>query len=531
MINPETQNTEQPAYTPPVQPPYGQPVPPSAMPYYAERITKPPHTVKPYDGLFAWLMIPLGFLFLRYIVVYADGFVTTGVFLLLFALGAAYLLKNGCKPTAGQWLSGAVICAFTAVFSLTASALLHGLCFLFLLAAFAWWMQAVGGKVPFVTRYFALDLGDALLVQPFREMGAAPAAISASVKKSESAKTARTVLLGLLVTVPLTVIVGVLLASADSAVEEIFTQLGALITDDIVTIIAEIAFGIPAAFLLFGACRSGADRRDNPMPDDGTHAERLSALRFIPNLGLYAGVTPICLLYLLYVCTQTSYFFSAFAGKLPEDMIYSEYARRGFFELCAIAVINLAVLLVMNACAKKGGRERPKALSFYVTLLCCFTLFIIATALAKMLLYIGAYGLTRLRLYTAWFMVLLAVVFLVLIVRQFVRKFPTAAVLTAVFLVMFGGLCFSRPDARIAEYNLTRYEQHTLPELDLDALTDLSDDAYVIIVQHFDALNESQQAFFTKQLRTRLGSYTESRDETWNASAQWLLHHALEMPQ
>ena len=185
----------------------------------------------------------------------------------------------------------------------------------------------------------------------------------------------------------------------------------------------------------------------------------------------------------------------------------------------------------MNACAKKGGRERTKALSSYVTLLCCFTLFIIATALAKMLLYIDAYGLTRLRLYTAWFMVLLAVVFLVLIVRQFVRKFPTAAVLTAVFLVMFGGLCFSRPDARIAEYNLTRYEQHTLPELDLDALTALSDDAYVVIVQHFGSLNESQQAFFTKQLRARLGSYTESRDETWNASAQWLLHHALEMPQ
>ena len=44
-------------------------------------------------------------------------------------------------------------------------------------------------------------------------------------------------------------------------------------------------------------------------------------------------------------------------------------------------------------------------------------------------------------------------------------------------------------------------------------------------------MNESQQAFFTKQLRARLGSYTESRDETWNASAQWLLHHALEMPQ
>lgn len=527
MVNPEFREGAQPqSFVPPVQQPVGQP---AAMPYYAPIVTKPPRVLRKHDGLFAWLMLPMGFLFMRYVLVYADGFVTTGFFLLLFALGALYLRRSECRPKPAHILLGAILCAFSAVFSLTASALLHGLCFVFLIAGWVWWLHAVGGGTGFVTRYLPLDLGDALLVQPFREYGSGPAAMSESVKKSESAKTVRTVLVGLLVTVPLTVIVGVLLASADQAVADIFGKIGDVISEDVVAILAEIGFGIPVAFWLFGAFRSGAARRENPMPDDETHAQRLSVLRFLPNLGLYAGVTPICLLYLLYVCTQTNYFLSAFAGKLPEDMIYSDYARRGFFELCAIAVINLIVMLVMNGCAKHGGEKRPKALTGYVTALCLFTLFIIATALAKMVLYIDAYGLTRSRLYTSWFMVLLAVVFLVLIVRQFVRKFPTAAVLTTVFIAMFGVLCFSRPDAVIANYNLSRYANHTLNELDLHMLTELSDDALVVLAQKRDLLDDSQRTVLRKEIKKRLHDYETHSDLKWNLSTQMLLTVAEEV--
>lgn len=521
MVNPEYRSGAAPL-TPPVTGDFSGLCPQDGMSYYAQRIQKPPRELRPHDGLFAWLSIPLGFLFMRYVAFCADGFAATGFFLLLFALSAVYLRKSGCRPTAAQSLLGAVICAFSAVFSLTASTLLHGFCFLFLIAGWVWWLHAVGGGIRFVTRYFPLDLGSSLLVQPFREYGSAKDAMSETVKKSESAKTVRTVLLGLLVTIPLTVIVGALLASADQAVADIFEDLGRLITEDVVTIIAELAFGILAGFWMFGAVRSGAGRKENPMPDDGTHAERLSVLRFLPNLGLYAGVTPICLLYLLYVCTQTNYFLSAFAGRLPEDMIYSDYARRGFFELCAIAVINLVVLLIMNGCAKKGGEERPKALTGYVTALCGFTLFIIATALAKMILYIDAYGLTRLRLFTAWFMVLLAAVFLVLILRQFLRKFPTAAVLTAVFIGWFALLCFPRPDALIADYNLTRYENRTLKDPDISMLCSLSDDAYTAIAAHYDALDEGLQEYFRAKLETRREAYEIHPDQAWNLSAQLL---------
>ena len=55
-------------------------------------------------------------------------------------------------------------------------------------------------------------------------------------------------------------------------------------------------------------------------------------------LALLTGV------YLLFFGAQAATLFSAFAGVRPEGLTYAEYARQGFFELCGVAMINLAVL-------------------------------------------------------------------------------------------------------------------------------------------------------------------------------------------
>lgn len=51
-------------------------------------------------------------------------------------------------------------------------------------------------------------------------------------------------------------------------------------------------------------------------------------------------------------------------------------------------------------------------------MLSIFTLILIATAISKMVMYISVYGLTQLRFYTTWFMLLLAVIFVMIIVKQ-----------------------------------------------------------------------------------------------------------------
>ena len=483
-----------------------------------------------HDGIFAWLALPLGFLFVRYVMVMYHGFATTAFFLLMLIAAAVYVKLSGHKITAPQAGLWGIIALFTLPFSLTTTTTIRFLCVVFLLIATVWWVRAVTIGTSFVTRFFPYDAIDSVVTYPCMEMKAAPKAISYSMKRSKKGSNVRMILIGLLVTIPLTAIVAALLCSADAGISRIFNTIARSLSDDFSELFWEAVIGIPVGFALFAAFYGNADKKLHPHTDDSVFEEKLAKKRIIPNLGLYAAVTPICVLYLMYVISQLTYFCAAFSGILPENMeSYAEYARRGFFELCAIAVINLIVILVLTGCSKEGGQKRPAALKFYASALCLFTLFIIATAIAKMVMYIDNYGLTSLRLYTAWFMVLLAFVFLVVLIRQFV-KLPSAKILTSIFLVMFGLLCFSRPDAMIMEYNITRYEQHTLKDLDLDLLQrNPSDDIVMVLCRHMDTVaavgktSELQNAIIES-----FSAYSATPIRLWNFSSLWIHSHMAE---
>ena len=477
----------------------------------------PRTAIRPFDCVFVWISLVLGFLAVRYGIFNRNGFVTTAVSLAIFACGCAYVMKSGQRPTVRQWLAGGVICVFSCVYSLTASVLLHVLCFIFLTAAQCWWVQAVAIKARFVTRFFMFDLLRTVFVQPLRELGAAPRAVKQSLHGSKKAAAVRNAVIGIVVMIPLTLIVGELLAEADGGVEDMLRELSRLLTDNVLSTVFQLILGIPAGFLIFGAFRADAVQKLYPLPPDIYYHDKVSRLAVIPPSAVYAGVTPICVLYVMYFISQANYFLSAFVGKLPDDMMYSEYARRGFFQLCAVAVINLAVILCMLAFSKKNG-GKSIGLKIYTCVICALTLFIISTAVAKMLMYIGEYGLTRLRLYTSWFMVLLAVIFTVLGIRAFVPKFRTSAAISAAFIVLFGALCFSRPDAIIAEYNITLYEQGGLENLDIRMLCDLSDDAYAVMLDHSDTVGSDP--YFRKRLEYLLNDYDNYPLLRYNASAQ-----------
>ena len=73
---------------------------------------RPKWFLQSYDRIFAWLMLPAGFLFVRYILFYADGLHTTVLFLLMHLAGSIYIRKTGSRPRLMHRLLGAVICEF-----------------------------------------------------------------------------------------------------------------------------------------------------------------------------------------------------------------------------------------------------------------------------------------------------------------------------------------------------------------------------------------------------------------------------------
>ena len=100
-----------------------------------------------------------------------------------------------------------------------------------------------------------------------------------------------------------------------------------------------------------------------------------------------------------------------------------------------------------------------------------------------MLLYIDSYGLTPKRVYTSWFMVLLALVFLAVLLRQIFKRFPSACVILIGTLALVALIALPNVDGMIAEYNVDAYVAGKISEIDVETLDSLGDSAVPVMVE------------------------------------------------
>lgn len=169
-------------------------------------------------------------------------------------------------------------------------------------------------------------------------------------------------------------------------------------------------------------------------------------------------ISIICAIYILFCFSQLTYFISAFQGILPKDYTFSEYARRGFFECIPLTMINVAFVVLLDLFVKdKKSIKKKKVLNIYMTFITIFTLFLVISALSKMILYISAYGLTILRIYTAWFLILLSVILVCICIKIYSKKFNLLKNVFIIFVAMFIGLNYCNIDYVIGRYNANLY--------------------------------------------------------------------------
>ena len=130
------------------------------------------------------------------------------------------------------------------------------------------------------------------------------------------------------------------------------------------------------------------------------------------------GVVMILLLlaYALFTYVQFTYLFG---GTLPIDLTYSEYARDGFGQFVAVTLINFT-LLGLSLSKSEPGR----AIKALQTLLIFASLIVLASAAWRMLLYVGAYGLTIRRVLPLWLMIYFAFLAVVGVVRVYREQTP-----------------------------------------------------------------------------------------------------------
>lgn len=436
------------------------------------------------EKVFAIVIAVLAFLWVQFQLFNPAGFITTGVDAAIITASVVFLKKQGCKFSAVNRVITAVLYAFSLVFSITDSGFVKFLAGVFVLVVYSYLIYSVGEGKKEIEKYLPVAIIKALFEFPLSDFGAEALAIRSTVGESKSAGNIKYILLGLLTAIPVTLLVCALLVSADKGMENfmnsIFTN---TFSQNGFELLLRFIISIPCGFYIYGMLSANC-KRDNLNVLDKVDCEfRIDSMRVMPNIMIYAAVTPILLLYVIFFFSQGSYFLSAFMGNLPDGYSYSEYARRGFFELCSVTIINLLIIIFISFLAQKSGKNKPTVLRFYTLSISISTIILIAVAISKMVMYISEYGLTRLRYYTMWFMLLCAFMFVLIIVKQFKFEMKFSAWFSGIFTVMFALLCFCSPDYVIARYNIDMYNAGYLDELDTHAILDMSDDAILYGVQ------------------------------------------------
>jgi hypothetical protein len=437
---------------------------------------KAPFTADRKDSYFALFAFVLGFLFAHWVFFSWQGWGVT-VFTLVFCGSVTwYLLKKGVHIDRNGWFWLAVVVLIGLSFGLWSNnglAPLHGL--LLFGSALYWILSATGLLIMGKTSNFVvLDGYNALLVIPFGNFGCQYKSLALlGTNRLGRGRHLFSIVLGLFLSFIVLTMVFPLLMEADSGgfariVDGILAGFRG-IGEEFWRILWHAILAVPIAAYMFGLVAGSTHKRGTDLFNKERTEQMFSAWRILPMLTVYILLGLLCTLYIVFIGSQVPYFFSAFAGQLPEGwMVYSEYARRGFFELCSIAAMNLIVLTISNVLSQQPSRNSA-ALKILNSLLALVTMVLIATAFSKMALYIEAYGLTMRRLLPCVFMIFMAIVCVGVIALQ-KWSFSITRLAVGTGIVMFCLLCLVNPDGLVARYNADRYLAGTLESFDVDIL-------------------------------------------------------------
>jgi hypothetical protein len=284
-------------------------------------------------------------------------------------------------------------------------------------------------------------------------VGAIPLALSdaelASAVRPSGAGNARRIAKALLITLPLLLVFTLLLTQADP----VFESFVALPKIDLGTAISHIVFAGFFAWVVAGWLRRAL------VSHGGADATREIPLPFtVGTTDVALALGALNILFAAFIAVQIGWLFGGEALVLrTTGLSYAAYARHGFFELTGVACLLLPVLLSARALIPASDLRAIRAFQRLALPLVILLGAVMASAGARMNLYIRFYGISTDRLYATAFMIWLAIVFVWLaltVLRSRPHTFATGFVLSG-FAVLFT-LNVLDPDDLVARANLAR---------------------------------------------------------------------------
>ncbi len=405
--------------------------------------------------------------------------------LLFLLLSTCYLADRTQKPGVFSCLCGGLALFSSLVYTLSTDVLFKFLGIPLILGLTAIYLSGLGANLRYWQGGYKiiLDIVRTLFILPLAHLGTVMKNLFARAANKRPAKI-WAILLGVCAAFPILLIVIPLLIRADAAFSDLMLQLAENLSDTLAQIILGLLLA-PFIITLLYSLKKGLDKPCQA-------AEKTSKIPSVNSVGVVSFLSAICFCYLIYLFSQLAYFFNGFAGILPNSWNVVDYAKRGFFEICVIAAINLTVVFASSALVsrRKAGilPVSVKALNLFISF---FTLLLIATAQAKMVMYIQDFGMTRLRLLTSLFMGLLMLIYFAVILRLFIRRFPyMKAIIIAgsvVFLAAWGLTPIQKDiNALVCEYNISAYTKGELDSFDLSYLSSLGSSSTFYLIEIAD---------------------------------------------
>lgn len=333
----------------------------------------------------------------------------------------------------------------------------------------------------------------------------------ASTTPSRWIRPARILLRGAAMAVPVLLVLGLLLASADPLFARMIER---VVLIDLEPLLDDLLFTAVIAWLVAGYLRAF-------LVDDTAATEWLRLPRpALSTAEVSVALWLVNLLFIAFMAVQLRYLFGgADLVEVTAGLSYAEYARRGFFELVAAAVLVVPVLLLADWAADAATPRARRTLAATMRVLVVLLFGVIASAAYRMALYQAAYGLTELRLYVSVFIVWLVVVLvwlLLSVLRGRRERFVFGSVIAG--LACIAALLALNPHALIARVNLDRAQAGGTQ--DLGYLETLSADAVPTLLARLDTLPGPERCRVVAMLGTRWQGERIGGWRTWNL-ADW----------
>lgn len=164
-------------------------------------------------------------------------------------------------------------------------------------------------------------------------------------------------------------------------------------------------------------------------------------------------ITVLNLVYLVFCFTQIKVLFT------EQNIKYSEFARKGFFQLMIVSLINIAMILKANNKNLKETEKQEKYKKTMCIVMVIFTLIIIISAFARMTLYQQNYGYTRLRILVDYTLITEIILLIPTIIYILKNKIDLIKTYFVIIITMYCLVNFINIDKIIMKNNFNRYKE------------------------------------------------------------------------